>query len=78
MALDGTYETKLLRLLIGHFHVSQMDLRARLHYEKPLSKLTPDERKTLEDELVDQVVWIAESISEEKLKATLVAPPLMN
>jgi hypothetical protein len=76
--MDGTYETKLLRLLIGHFHVSQMELRARLHYEKPLSKLTPDERKVLEDELVAQVVGVAESISEEKLTTTLAALPWMN
>lgn len=65
MALDGTYETKLLRLLIGHFHVSQMETRAMIRYEKPLHKLT-------------QVVRIAESISEEKLTTTLVAPPWMN
>ncbi len=78
MALDGTYETKLLRLLIGHFLVSQMEMRARLHYEKPLNKLTPDERKTLTNTLVAQVVEIAESISEEKLTTTRGALPWMN
>lgn len=78
MALDGTYETKLLRLLIGHFHASQMETRAMIRYEKPLHKLTQEERGILENELVADVVRIAESISEEKLTTTLVAPPWMN
>jgi hypothetical protein len=78
MALDGTYETKLLRLLIGHFHVSQMEMRAMTRFDNKLHKLTLEQRQTLEDELVADVVRIAESISEEKLKATPVAPSWMN
>lgn len=43
MALDGTYETKLLRILIGYFHVSLSQQLSIAHHGKKFEDLAPEE-----------------------------------
>jgi hypothetical protein len=77
MALDGTYETKLLRILIGFFHVSTLQSLAITRHGKPFHSLTQEEKITLENEMVAAVGQIAQGLSEENLRADF-QPPTIN
>jgi hypothetical protein len=48
MALEGTYETKLLRIVIGFLHVSLLQQLALAHHGKPFHSLTQEEKNSLE------------------------------
>lgn len=74
MALDGTYETKLLRLVIGLMHVSVTEQLALVRYSKPFRTLTAEEKLALQDEIVANALKIAEQLSEAAFQPT--APPM--
>jgi hypothetical protein len=78
MALDGTYETKLLRILIGFFHVSTLQSLAITRHNKPFHSLSQEEKTTLENEMVAAVSHIAHGLSEEALKGDLQPPPVIH
>jgi len=77
MALDGTYETKLLRMLIGYLHVSILQQVALVQYGKGFHLLTLEERTKLENELVQAVFHVAHQVSDEALSGTM-KPPTVN
>ena len=77
MALDGTYETKLIRILIGYFHVSLMQQLAQTEYGKSLRSLTQEEKDALANDVVAAVAEISSSLSESALKET-VFPKTVN
>ena len=70
MALDGNYETKLIRILIGYFHVSLMQQLAQTEYGKSLRSLTQEEKDALANDVIGAVAEIASSLSESALKET--------
>jgi len=77
MALDGTYETKLIRILIGYFHVSLMQQLAQTEHGKSLRSLTQEEKDALANDVVAAIAEIASSLSESALKET-VFPKTVN
>ena len=74
MALDGTYETKLLRLLIGLLHISVTEQRALVRHSKPFHSLTAEEKLALQDQIVADALKIAEQLSEAGFSTT--SPPM--
>lgn len=78
MGLDGTYETKLLRILIGFFHVTLLQQLALTRHGKPFHSLTPEEKIALEKEMVAGVAQVAHGLSEETLKGTFQPPPIVH
>lgn len=77
MALDGTYETQLLRILIGFLHISVSQQLALVRHGKAFEKLTPEEKEALQKDMVLSVMTIAGQLSETALKGGL-EPPMMN
>jgi hypothetical protein len=74
MALDGTYETKLLRIVIGYLHVSLLQQIALTRHGKPFHSLDPQEKTTLEADMVAAVGHVAHQLTEETLKDELKIP----
>ena len=68
MTLEGTYETKLLRMIIGFLHVSLSQQLALTRYGKPFQSLTPEEKNSLQEEMVTGVLAVADNVSEEALQ----------
>jgi hypothetical protein len=78
MALEGgSYESKLLRLLIGFFHVSLLQQLSLTRHNKPFHLLTQEEKTSLENEMLAAVMNIANQVSEEALVGML-KPPTVN
>jgi hypothetical protein len=77
MALDGSYEAKLLRVLIGFFHVSLLQQLALTRHNKPFHLLTQEEKDTLEKDMLAAVMNVAHQVSEQALLGDL-KPPTVN
>ena len=77
MALDGTYEAKLLRVLIGYFHVSVLQQVALIRFGKGFHLLTSEEKTTLENEVLGAVFQVAHQVTEEALSGA-IKPPIVN
>jgi hypothetical protein len=75
MALEGSYETKLLRLILGFLHISTLQQLALTRHGKPFHTLTQEEKDTLEADMVGAVSAVAHMLSEEALKGGLKPPP---
>lgn len=78
MAMDGSYETKLLRILIGYLHVSVLHQLAQMRHGKPFPLLAPEEQIALETELASAAGRVAHALSEESLKGDLQVPPMVH
>lgn len=78
MPLEGSYETKLLRILIGFFHVSTLQTLAITRHGKHFHLLTPEEKLALESEMVAAVVQVAGNLDEKTLTAEWKPPPTVN
>jgi hypothetical protein len=74
MPLTGSYESKLLRLLIGFFHVSTLQQLALVRHGKGFHLLTQDEKNALETEMLEAVMNVANLISPEALAGALKPP----
>jgi uncharacterized protein (DUF952 family) len=74
MALTGSYEAKLLRLLVGFIHVSTLHQISLTRHGKPLHLLTEVERNELEAEVLSSVMRVAHQVSEEALLGNLKMP----
>ena len=59
---------KLIRILVGYFHVSLMQQLAQTEYGKSLLSLTPEEKNDLATKVVVAVAETAASLSESALK----------
>jgi hypothetical protein len=75
LALGGTYETKLLRILIGFFHVSLLHQLALTRHGKPLHLLTEEEKNSLEAEMAEAVAQVAHGLTEESMRGNKKPPP---
>lgn len=74
MALDGSYDVKLLRLLIGYSHVSLLQQVALIRYGKGFHLLTQEEKTILENDVVAAVLHVAHQVSDEALQGKLRMP----
>jgi hypothetical protein len=74
MALEGTYETKLLRIVIGFLHVSLLQQLAQARHGKAFHTLTQEEKTNLETGMIDAVAYVAQLLSEEALQGGLKPP----
>ncbi len=63
-----SYESDLLRLLIGYFHISLLQQLALARHGKPYEVLTQAEKDTLSNEMVAAVVTMARQATPELLK----------
>ncbi len=77
MALTGSYESKLLRVLIGFVHVSTLQQLALVRHGKAFHLLNPEEKHALETEMLEAVMNVATLVSPEALAGTL-KPPSVN
>lgn len=77
MTLEGTYETKLLRLLIGYFHVSLLQQIAVVRFGKGFHLLSAEEKTSVENEVIAAVFQVAQQITPEALSGT-IKPPIVN
>jgi hypothetical protein len=77
MALDGSYEAKLLRLLVGFFHVSLLQQLAVSRHGKPFDLLTQEEKDALEKDMLAAVMNVAQQVSEQALLGA-IKPPSIN
>jgi hypothetical protein len=71
MALHGSYETALLRGLIGYFHVSLLPQVALTQYGKGFHLPNRAEKNKLENEVVGTVFHIAHHLTDEALSEGL-------
>jgi hypothetical protein len=74
MALDGSYEAKLLRVLIGYFHVSVLQQTALSLHGKPFHSLGQEEKNSLETDVLAAVMKVAHQLTDEALSGKLKAP----
>ena len=74
MALTGSYESKLLRLLIGFFHVSTLQQLAVVRHGKAFHLLTQEEKTALETESCEAAMNVAIQFSPEALAGALKTP----
>jgi hypothetical protein len=65
MALDGSYESTLLRVLIGYFRVSLLQQVALTQYGKGFHLLNQEEKNKLENEVLGTVFHIAHHLTDE-------------
>lgn len=77
MALDGSFESKLLRVLIGYMHVSVLQQLALTQYGKAFHLLKPDEKNKLENQVLMSVFHIAHHLTDDALSGGLT-PPTIN
>jgi hypothetical protein len=78
MALEGTYETKLLRIVIGFLHISLLQQLALTRHGKAFHTLTREEKNTLEADMVGAVAAVAQGLTEENLQALQGGLPVSN
>ena len=76
MALDGSYESKLLRVLIGYSHVSLLQQVALTQHGKGFHLLNQGEKNKWRTRL-DAVFHIAHHLTDEALSGGL-NPPSIN
>ena len=74
MEIEGTYDTKLLRLIIGFLHISLSQQLALTRHGKPFERLTQEEKDALQTEMINSVMMIARQVSEEALQGFLKPP----
>ena len=77
MALDGSYESKLLRVLIGYFHLSLLQQVSLTQHGKGFHLLAQDEKNKVENEVLGAVFHIAHHLTDDVLFAGMT-PPTIN
>ena len=75
MELNGSYESKLLRILIGFLHISLSQQLSLVRHGKAFELLDPAEKTALQNEMINNVMGVARQVSEEALEAFLKPPP---
>lgn len=74
MALEGSYESSLLRIIVGYLHVSVLQQLALTRHGKAFHTLTPEEKMNLEMEMMNTVGQIAHGLTEESLRGDWKPP----
>jgi hypothetical protein len=64
MDIQGSYESKLLRIVIGFLHVSLSQQLALTRHGKAFESLAPEEKKTLQNDLIVSVFALARQVDE--------------
>jgi hypothetical protein len=75
--LDGSYESKLLRVRIGYMHVSLLQQVALTQYGTGFHHLKQEEKNNLENDVLGAVFYIAHHLTNEALSRGL-NPPSIN
>ncbi|MCU1331134.1 MAG: hypothetical protein JWM08_126 [Candidatus Angelobacter sp.] len=63
-----SYESDLLRVLIGYFHVSLLQQLALARHGKPFETLIQAEKDALENDMIGAVVGVARLVTPEQVK----------
>ncbi len=77
MENEESHEAKLLRLLIGYFHISLMNQLALSEHSKPLRNLSPSDKDSIEKDMLAAVANIAKQANPETVRQILssLSPP---
>ncbi len=76
MANDrSSYESSLLRVVIGFLHISLSEQLALTRHGKAFHLLTQEEKDGLQGEMIGSVMTIARQVGEEAIEAFLKPPP---
>lgn len=75
MTNEESNEAKLLRVLIGYFHISLMNQLALSEHSKPLRSLDQSDKDSIENQMIAAVANIAKQVTPETLKAILAPTP---
>lgn len=70
-----SYESKLLRVIIGFLHVSLSEQLSVAYFGKPHRNLTQTERDAVQSQVIHSVMTIARQVDEENVDAFLKPPP---
>jgi len=73
MDIQGSYETKLLRIIIGFLHVSLSQQLALTRHGKAFESLAPEEKTTLQNDLIVSVFALARQVDEATIDGYLKA-----
>ena len=77
MEIDESHEAKLLRLLIGYFHVSLLNQLSLARYAKMFDQLEEQDKQGLQNVLLAGVASVAQSVTPgfvEKILSSLPPP----
>jgi hypothetical protein len=74
MENNGSYESKLLRIIIGFLHISLSQQIALTRHGKAFELLTQAEKDTLQGDMIGSVMTIARQVGEEAIEAFLQPP----
>lgn len=75
MEFTGSFESKLLRILIGFLHVSLTQQLSLVRHGKAFELLDQAEKTALQNEMINNVMEVARQVSEEALQAFLKPRP---
>lgn len=76
MAMDGSYETKLMRLIIGFLHVTALEQISQGRHGTHFHNLSAEVRQKMQDDLALAVLAIAEQLSESAFELANGVPPI--
>jgi hypothetical protein len=65
---ETSYESDLLRVLIGYFHVSLIQQFSLTRHGKPFESLAPAEKDALSNDVVGAVITMGRQATPELLK----------
>jgi hypothetical protein len=63
-----SYESDLLRVLIGYFHVSLIQQFSLARHGKPFENLTQEEKDSVSNDVIGAVITMARQATPELLK----------
>jgi hypothetical protein len=63
-----SYESDLLRVLIGYFHVSLIQQFSLTRHSKPFENLTQEEKDKVSNDVIGAVITMARQATPELLK----------
>jgi hypothetical protein len=65
---ETSYESDLLRVLIGYFHVSLIQQFALARHGKPFESLAPAEKDALSNDVIGAVITMARQATPEVMR----------
>jgi hypothetical protein len=71
MEIKGTYESKLLRILIGFLHISLSQQLAITRHGKGFETLSSEEKATIQTDMMQAVFGIAQQVDEATIDGYL-------
>jgi hypothetical protein len=74
MEKERSYESSLLRVIIGYLHVSLSEQLAETLYGKPHHTLSETEKEFVQSKVIHSVMALARQVGEEAIEAFLKPP----